>query len=111
MSRRERPLVFQVTEEQFQRAVEEMAQRLGWTVWHDTDSRRNDPGFPDLVCVHPKHGVVWLELKRMTGRVRPEQQAWLDLLTRAGQRVYLVRPNQMDLLEALFRGEAVEDAA
>lgn len=105
----DKPLTFQVTEAQFQNAVIEMATRLGWETWHDNDSRRNQGGLPDLICVHAEHGVVWLELKTMKGRVRPMQQYWLDLLTTAGERAYLVRPSDMDMLEALFRGEAVSE--
>ncbi len=110
MVKREKPLVYQVTEEGFQRTVMECAGHLGWEVWHDQDSRKNAPGLPDLVCIHPDHGVVWLELKTMKGRIRPHQKYWIDLLTRAGQRAYIVRPNQMDALEALFRGEVQEIA-
>lgn len=106
----EKPLTFQVTENQFQAAVIEMAERLGWEVWHDNDSRRNAGGLPDLICVHADHGVIWLELKTMKGRIRPRQQYWLDLLTVAGQRAHLVRPDAMDVLEAMFRGEAVDSA-
>jgi hypothetical protein len=82
-----------------------MAGYLGWTVWHDNDSRRNDPGLPDLLCVHPERGVVWLELKTERGRLRKEQRWWLDLLTMAGARAFVARPSQADDVERLLRGE------
>lgn len=105
------PLAPFVSEAQLQRAVEEMARALGWLTFHDSDSRRNPAGLPDLVCVHPDHGLLFLELKTVKGRIRPAQQQWIDLLTRAGQRAYVVRPTDMDMIEALFRGEIVEAQA
>ncbi len=105
MSREDNPLVWEVDEKTFHAAVVEMAERLGWDVWHDEDSRRNKAGLPDLLCVHPEHGVVWLELKTMKGRIRPHQQYWIDLLQLAGQRAHIVRPDAMDFLEDTFHGE------
>jgi len=99
-----------VTEAEFQAAILEMAQRLGWLCYHVYDSRRSVPGFPDIVAVHPVHGVVFLELKTVKGRVRPEQKRWVDMLNTAGQRAYIVRPTDIDFLEAMFRGRQ-EDVA
>ena len=101
-----------VSEKRWQETVEEMAGYLGWTCWHDRDSRRNDPGFPDLVCAHPEYGAIFMELKTERGRVRKEQQFWIDLLTAAGERAYVVRPSQVDAVERLLRGETerLEDA-
>ncbi len=93
-------------EVEFQRAVTDMAGWLGWHIWHDNDSRRNGAGLPDLLCVHPDHGVLWLELKTATGRVRPEQQQWIDLLVRAGQSAHVVRPADWPDIERLLMGEA-----
>ena len=90
------------TEAQFQKAVIDMGTRLGWTIWHDNDSRRNDPGFPDLVCVHPKHGLMFVELKTAHGRIRKEQQAWIDLLDEAGVWVLVWRPANMEVIEEVF---------
>lgn len=100
-----------VSEQSFHHAVTEMAERLGWLTFHDNDSRRNDPGFPDLLCIHPDHGLIWLELKTVRGRLRPIQRQWIDLLQMAGQRAFVVRPTDMDFLEALFRGEMSLDDA
>ena len=93
------------TERELQDTVVEMAERLGWETWHDNDSRRNKPGFPDLLLVHPERGAIWFELKSQAGRVRPEQRYWLDLLTAAGQRAMVVRPRDLDAVERLLRGE------
>lgn len=101
------PLTPYVTEEDLQRTVVEMAEHLGWVTWHDNDARKNDAGFPDLVCVHPSHGVLWLELKTNDGEVTPIQRFWLELLQQAGQSAHVIRPTSVDLLERLLHGEAV----
>jgi hypothetical protein len=72
-----------MTEKQLQAAIVGAAQRLNWLVYHTHDSRRSQPGFPDLV----------LELKTMRGKVTTEQQQWLDALTNAGQDAAVWRPN------------------
>ncbi len=73
--------------------VTELATWAGWTWHHETDSRKTRAGFPDLVLVHPrKRRVLWAELKSATGRLRPEQATWRDVLLAAGQEWHLWRP-------------------
>lgn len=67
------------SERQFQAAVVEYAERLGWLVYHTHDSRRSQPGFPDLTMVRGDR-LIFAELKAEDGRVKPEQQKWLDAL-------------------------------
>lgn len=63
----------------FQRQVTDFAALNGWTWWHDNDSVRNHPGFPDLVLVRDR-SLVFAELKTETGRLSGEQRAWIALL-------------------------------
>ena len=67
---------------------------------------RNADGFPDLVLVHPEHGLLFAELK-MPGR-KPDtaQLHWLFWLQRAGQRTYLWYPADVDNMLATFDGVA-----
>lgn len=77
------------TEEQWQQVVIEYAQLMGWLVAHFRPARVGDSwrtpvaadgvGFPDLVLVRGPV-LIFAELKSDTGKVRPEQQAWLDAL-------------------------------
>lgn len=72
-----------VTEKEFQAAVVRYAALHGWRTYHTHDSRRSNPGFPDLVLV--KHGrLVFAELKTEKGRVSAAQQEWLDALGNVG---------------------------
>ncbi len=70
-----------MSEAQLQDAVMGLADVLGLRVHHETDSRRSRAGFPDLVIVGNR--VLFVELKRQDGRLRPEQRAWLEALTAA----------------------------
>jgi len=83
-----------MTEDQLQDAITGMLDHYRILWWHDSDSRRNKAGLPDLVIVGK--GVEWWELKSQGGRVRPAQHEWLTALVRAGAKARVVRP--LDLL-------------
>lgn len=99
-----------VSEKAFMGHVIEMAEAYGWTVWHDHDSRRNAAGFPDLVCMHPAYGIVWIELKTETGYVRKGQREFIALIRRCRGRAFVARPRHRDALERLFQGHDVPDS-
>ena len=66
----------------------------GWLVFHDTDSRRSEPGFPDLLLA--RRGVVLLvELKTEKGKVSIEQR-----IANRGKRSERLLPSQQDWIEA-----------
>jgi hypothetical protein len=67
-----------------------MAQRLGWLTFHDYDSRRSNPGLPDLLLVRER--VVFAELKTEKGRLSEEQGRWLFRLDAAGAEAHVWRP-------------------
>jgi hypothetical protein len=52
-------------------------------------------GFPDLVLVHPRHGVIFAELKTERGTISAEQLAWQHRLQVAGERAYIWRPHDL----------------
>lgn len=82
-----------MTEAELQTNVRQVARLGGWLIYHTNDSRRSDKGFPDLVFVHPRTGrTVYAELKSAKGRIRPEQQQWIDALARGGHDVHVWRP-------------------
>lgn len=93
-------------EKDLQRHVIGLFRSAGWRVCHFHDSRRqikpgvfvgdvDAKGFPDLVAV--KHSrVVFVELKSEKGTVSKGQRDWLEVLSSAGQEVYVWRPSHLD---------------
>jgi len=73
------PLQLQLTEAQHQEAVIDLARACGWLVYHTLNSRGSESGFPDLVLVRGAR-LVFAELKSERGKVKPDQQVWLDAL-------------------------------
>lgn len=66
-----------MTEKQLLEAVRELAKHTGWLVYHTHDSRRSEPGFPDLVLCHRRHPWLMIaELKVGTGRLTDAQRQW-----------------------------------
>lgn len=91
----------------------------GWLVYHTHRSDRSEAGFPDIVAVHRTlDRLVFAELKSARGKVRPDQQVWLDALECAARfppddhpvydrpmpEVYLWRPADADEIVAVFLG-------
>src|SRR5215831_3995722 len=65
--------------------IRALARRHGWLCYHTHDSRRSEPGFPDLVLCRPPsaHGagrLIFAELKNAYAKMTMEQQHWLDIL-------------------------------
>lgn len=101
----------QVTELAWQKSIIELAEEYcGWLVFHDQDSRKNNPGFPDLVMAHHRHGVVYLECKTEDGKVRREQRLWIWTLQQAGEVAAIVRPSDRDWVDRIIRDGPDEEA-
>ena len=82
--------------------VREQAEKNGWLVYHTYDSRRSEPGFPDIVAVRP-NVVLFSELKRQTEKLKPDQVVWRELLTRATRVEYREwRPSDVDEITRYF---------
>ncbi len=64
------------TEAQFQQAVIDYAKLMGWKVFHPYDSRKSEPGYPDLTMVRDGT-LVFAELKRDGRPVSTAQSDWL----------------------------------
>lgn len=74
------------SEKAFQDNVISLATGFGYIlIYHTHDSRRSQPGFPDLVLVNPRtKRVLFRELKSAKGVISKEQQQWADGLRKAG---------------------------
>lgn len=88
-------------ESELQAMVIEAAMFLGLKVYHTHDSRRSQPGFPDLVIVGRE--VEFWELKTAKGRVTPEQREWILALKRTGAHAAVYRPMDWDVMERRLR--------
>lgn len=86
-----------VTEKEWQRQVVDLLGWNGWASYHTYDSRRSNPGFPDIFAIHIETGDrLAAELKTEEGRVSPAQEWWLNLFELAGIDCYVWRPSDVD---------------
>lgn len=90
----------QQTEKEFQAAVVQLARLQGWLCYHTYDSRRSEPGFPDLVLVRDR--VLFWELKGTNGKLSPAQVIWLDKLEAAGAEVDVWWPKDWKRIERVL---------
>jgi hypothetical protein len=104
-------------ETDFEIEVVDYAQDLGWNVMAvrrnvcvqraDGTTHRCTPwlydgeGWLDLTFVRDRLFVA--ELKSEKGRVRPEQEAWLERLKKAGVEAYLWRPTDWPEIEKVLK--------
>lgn len=84
-----------MTERQLQDGIVAAARRLGYLVYHPFDSRRSEPGYPDLTIVG--HGkILFIECKSITGRPSAAQWKWIRTIRETGQEVFIVIPADYD---------------
>ena len=81
-----------MTEKQLQSAVVQLAELLGYSVYPTYDSRRSQPGFPDLVLCRPPR-LLFVELKTTKGKLTAEQKAWGERLIDSGAEYRIWRPS------------------
>ncbi len=91
-----------------QQTLIDLGHKLGYIIAHFRPAMKADgtwrtpvaadgKGFPDLFLVHPvRQRVIWIECKSEREKVSPEQEAWHDVLARADQEIYVVRPKHYD---------------
>lgn len=101
------PFTIDVSEAVFQSHVVRFARLQGFRAYHTHNSKRSNPGFPDLTMVRrglTRGGgrVLYAELKKETGKVSLAQQNWIDDLRDAGQEVFVWRPSDWNAIVALL---------
>lgn len=112
-----------MSEDDVQVRVLDEARLHGWRVAHfrparvmrggrevyETPVAAEARGYPDLTLVHPRRGLVaWLECKGERGRLRRDQQAWLDDLIEVSERrrcvlACVVDPSNLETICTLLR--------
>lgn len=105
-----------MSEKVWQRRIEQIAKGNGWTSYHTYDSRKSNPGYPDLHLVRGGE-ELYIECKTETGELSAKQIEWRDLLVGAGAEWYCFRPSSIEYVEERLsrpfvpaRGEHVCDA-
>jgi hypothetical protein len=99
------------SEKDFQKSVIDLARTLGWKVAHFRAARTkhgwatpvaaDGAGFPDL-CMLRRERIVFAELKRVGGKLRPEQEDWQHAVNISVAEHYVWTPNDTDeIVEAL----------
>lgn len=89
-------------ERDWQAQVVHLARLHNWKrPMHIYDSRRSEPGWPDLALVRDR--LVLIECKTETGRVTATQSAWLTALDRASVEVYVARPRHLQHLSRILQ--------
>lgn len=89
------------TEKQFQAIVVELAQYLGWMVYHTWNSMHSPAGYPDLVMLRGDRQVV-AELKSAKGVLSAEQYFWLEAFMAVGAEVYLWQPEDIEAIKGIL---------
>lgn len=88
-------------EKDLQQLVVDLARLNGWLAFHAYDSRRSEPGFPDLTMARGDR-LLFVELKGAKGRLSAPQRLWLERLRATGCEVYVVRPADWEAVEAVL---------
>lgn len=88
------PRASEMTEQELQSAIVEMANWLGFKLaYHTHDSTHSAAGFPDLVLVNARaQRVVFVEVKSAKGKLSDDQLKWYAGLIAAGAEAYVWRP-------------------
>lgn len=96
-----------MTERQWQDQVVELLQLTGWQHYHTWNAMHSAPGFPDLVCIHPRSGDHFVaELKAPKGRLSAHQAQWLTWFELAGWDAYVWRPEDFEAVRARLTARA-----
>lgn len=89
-------------EKDFQSMIVKHAKQRGWLVYHTFDSRRSEPGFPDLVLVRGET-ALFRELKTDTGKLTEPQKRWGAQLKKVNIDYAVWRPQQLkEIFVSLF---------
>lgn len=102
----QRPDLLVISEAQWQTQVIELAEALGWHAYHTHDSRRSNPGCPDLELLRGAT-MLRLELKTEDGKVSGAQQAYIDRLKQIKfVHAAIARPRHWDEIAETLKGAA-----
>jgi len=89
-------------EDDFQQGRIDLARSVGWRAYHTRDSRRSEPGFPDLIMVR-NHCMIVAECKTDTGQCTDDQANWLEAFDKIKvMRTQLWRPKNQQQIDEMI---------
>lgn len=102
-----------ISETAFSSQVEDLLKMFGWHWCHFRPALTGagwrtamigSKGVPDYIAVRPPR-LIFAELKDEVKPTTPEQDVWLELLSRVGENVevYLWRPSEIEEVEEILR--------
>ena len=110
-----------VTEAQFQTRLIHLAHQRFDEIYHHTTAGGKcrqcgarvtggrivtSKGYPDLVIGRESPPrLIYAELKKQTGRMRPDQHKWRRILEATGQEYYLWRPSDWPDIERILESD------
>lgn len=80
-----------MSEKDWQALIVSFARAHGWWVFHPHDSRRSEPGWPDLTLIRGRE-LIFVEVKKHNGKVSPEQANVIEMLEETGAEVHVWWP-------------------
>lgn len=89
-----------MAEKDYQRKLKAEAERNGWTVIKLVRATVN--GYPDLICLHPIRGVVFVEVKDVGGKLSKLQEYRTGDLRAKGFTVLVADPSTFEDFQKLF---------
>ena len=92
-----------ISERDFERQVKDCAKLFKYLYYHTFRSQFSPAGFPDCVLVRGSEPVIYAELKSEAGKLSEPQRTWLLALHRAGERVFVWRPSNLDEIISVLR--------
>jgi len=94
----------EVTESQLREQIRDICKLTGWKMYFTFNSMHSPKGMTDLILCRPPR-VIFAELKREDTDLKPDQEAWRDLLTACpGVEWYLWIPSQIEEIVSILRG-------
>ena len=91
-----------ITEKQLDATLKDLALMLGWKVYHTFNSKFSVAGFPDWTLVRER--IVFIENKRMQGKMSQAQEEWRDAILSAGGEWDLLRPDGLQQMAEILKG-------
>jgi hypothetical protein len=97
------PINDDISEKEFEAAVNTLAAASGWLNYHTLNSRGSEKGFPDRIFLR-QHRMIVAELKTNKGKLTPAQKKWINAFRMiAGVEVFVWRPAIWSEIQATLK--------